>query len=147
MLVLFLDIDGVLIPLPTSGEQIDDPQPSREAIENLNLLIQITGTSVVVSSTWRVDRSVMELDALLKSWGFRFDVLDKTTQSGGDDDRAKDIQTWLDAHHGVENFVIIDDDRQELAALGKHLVMPKPDVGLQIHDVGEAVRILREVTK
>jgi hypothetical protein len=145
MLVLFLDINGVLIPLPTSDEQIDDPQPSREAIENLNLLVQVTGANVVISSTWRVDRSVTELDALLKSWGFRYDVLDKTTQSGGDDDRAKDIQTWLDAHHGVENFVILDDDRQELAELAKHWVMPKPDVGLQLHDVSQAIRILREV--
>ena len=145
MLVLFLDIDGVLICLPPSGEQIDDPRPSLEAIQNLNLLIQVTGANVVVSSTWRVDRSVAELDALLKSWGFRYDVLNKTTQSGGDDDRAKDIQTWLSAHGGVENFVILDDDRQELAELAKHWVMPKPDVGLQLHDVSQAIRILREV--
>lgn len=142
--IIFLDINGVVLTIPPDGHFEVELEPSANAISNLNLLVQVTGAEVVVTSTWRIGRTVDELESLLKSWGYRGSVLDKTKNGDGDEDRGYDIRNWL-SRHEVESFVVIDDDRTDLEEFARHLVSPRPDVGLQLHDVSEAVRILSEV--
>lgn len=144
MRVIFLDVDGCIIPIPANGEYDPDLGASPEAMKNLNLLVQVTRAEVVVSSAWREDRTVAELEALLKSWGYRGAVLGKTDDapSRQSEDRGQSILDWLAEHPGVESFVVIDDERTDLELLARHLVSPKPDVGLQFFDVQEAARIL-----
>ncbi len=144
--IIFLDFDGVLIPLPMSGEYDPNLKPSTEAINNLNILVQLTNGDVVVTSAWRKDRTVEELEALLKSWGYKWRVLDKTLTSF-DDDRGLEVLQWLSScEKMVDAFVVIDDEPTDLDELARNRVMPKPDVGLQFHDVKEAIQILEKVT-
>ncbi len=145
MKVIFLDFDGVLLPLPTDGHYEPDLKPGTEAMNNLNLLIQLTRAEVVVTSAWRVSRTVKELEELLKSWGYKWSVLDKTKNGDGDEDRGYDIQYWLaNSREVIDAFVVIDDDRTDLELFADKMVSPKPDKGLQFHDVSEAVRILEK---
>ena len=145
MKIVFLDIDGVLLPLPSNGELDPSPEPSKDAILCLNLLVHSSGAKVVVTSTWRHDRTVEKLNSLLRSWGYVYGVHDKTHSIKGDEDRAADIVHWIKhADESVGAFVVIDDAQQDLAILAKHLVRPKPDVGLQLHDVLAATKILNE---
>lgn len=139
--VIFLDFDGVLLPLPPNGDFDPNIEVSTEAIRNLNLLVEATGAVVVVSSAWREDRSVDDLSKLLKSWGFAGVVHDKTGPSK-DDDRGEEIAGWL-ANNPGQKFVVIDDEPTDLEVLAKNLVRPKPDLGLAWHDVAEAIRILK----
>lgn len=146
MKIIFTDWDGVLIRLPPNGDYDPDSAVDSEAVKHLNILCQLSGAKVVVSSAWRHDRSVEELDALLRSWGFRFHVLDKAPSHGGDKDRGADILEWIDqSPKPVEAFVILDDEVTDLQPLAKHLVHVKADVGLQFHDVQAALQILIEV--
>jgi hypothetical protein len=135
--VLFLDFDGVLLPYagckPTKV-------PSAGAISNLNAIVQLTGASVVVISNWRIGRTVQQLTSLLKGWGYRGMVLDKSGESE-DDDRGAEVGYWL-ARNEVGAFVVVDDEPTDLGEFSKQLVMPDPDVGLQWHDVQLAVSIL-----
>ena len=149
MRVVFLDFDGVLIPLSQNGEYDPDLGANKEAMANLNLLVQVTKAEVVVSSSWREERTITELEALLHSWGYRGMVLSKTDDSGGRDneDRGQSVLDWLAEHPSVESFVVIDDERTDLEPLARRLVSPKPDVGLQFHDVQEAARILMRPTR
>lgn len=142
MKVIFLDFDGVLLPLPTNGEFEPNLAPSAEAINNLNLLVQLTKAEVVVTSAWREGRTVKELEQLLHSWNYKWSVLDKTSDVQGEEDRGFLIQHWLLGRSDVAEFVIIDDDRTDMEEFAGHLVSPSPDKGLQLHDVSEAVRIL-----
>jgi hypothetical protein len=141
MKVLFLDFDGVLIPISPVSYSEDYPTLSRDAIDNLNVLVQTTGAKVIVSSAWRIGRSVRQLDRLLKSWGATFNVFDKTDERS-DFDRGREVAEWLAALHTVEAFAVIDDEPTDLQELAHHLVLPNPQVGLQWHDVELAVRIL-----
>ena len=152
MRIIFLDFDGVLIPIPANGGYDPDLGASKEAMANLNLLVQVTKAEVVVSSSWREERTVTELEVLLHSWGYRGMVLSKTEASGGRDneDRGQSVVDWLEKHatiDAIESFVVIDDERTDLESLAHRLVSPKPDVGMQFHDVQEAARILMRPTR
>jgi hypothetical protein len=143
-----LDFDGTIVPIASTGKLPDYPNPPKEVVDNLNLLVQATGAKVVVSSSWRFDRSVKELDAILKSWGTTFDVYDKIP-TDDDEDRGGDILSWIgtasvSGREGVESFVVLDDEPIDLAVVAKHTVLVNPQKALQIHDVAEAVRILNE---
>ena len=146
MKILFLDFDGVLFPIPADGHLESRLEPSAEAVANLNLLVQLTGARVVVTSAWREDRTVQQLEELLRGWGYAWSVLDKTRATSYEEDRGADVRAWLAySTEPVEAFVVVDDEPTDLESLAKHRVMPKPDVGLQFHDVQEAVRMLAEV--
>lgn len=141
MKVIFLDFDGVILPLPQGGKFEPNLRPSVEAINNLNLLVNLTQAEVVVSSSWREGRSVEELEGILKMWGYKWSVLDKLQWVGGDEDRGKDVRVWLSLNT-VESFVLIDDDRTDLEEFARQMVSPAPDKGLRLHDVFAAEKIL-----
>jgi hypothetical protein len=83
--IIFLDIDGVLTTgrharfLHFQGKRRErwesfDPY----AVKWLNELTESTGACLVVSSVWRLGRSVTELREILKANGVIGHVLDKT---------------------------------------------------------------------
>src|SRR5690242_6033276 len=103
MKVVFLDFDGVL-----NSFQYIDATRMREpldpaAVARLNAILARSGAKVVVSSTWRVRRSVEELQRVLVKVGFEGEVIDKTPvlEHHGTGDpfqvRAMEIRTWIDA--------------------------------------------------
>ena len=139
--VVFLDFDGVLVPIPANGEYDEDAKPSAEAIKNLNIVTQLAGAAVVVSSSWRLLSTVAQLTKVLRSWGYTGQVRDKTPANLGYD-RGAEVAEWLSKHPDVSTFVILDDDPTDFQELAKNLVLVKPDVGLQFHDAVEAIRIL-----
>lgn len=140
---IFLDFDGVILPLPENREVKEDLRPSTDAIIHLNVLVQLTGAKVIVSSAWRVGKSVEDLQALLSGWGFKGKVVGKTRDSK-EGDRGQEILDWVD-EADVDQFVVLDDEGTDLEELSKNLVHVKSDVGIQWHDVQEAARILMGV--
>ena len=143
MRIIMLDFDGVLLALPQDGHFEPELKPSVEAVNNLNLLVQITNAHIVVTSAWRVGRTVEQLTTLLRGWGVKWEVFGKTRDSRGEENRGALISDWLaNSREVVDAFVVIDDDRTDLEQFARQLVSPKPDVGLQFHDVQDATRIL-----
>lgn len=66
MKIIFLDIDGVLnnqVDEERSVIKIDHPDDfiSERCVTLLNELIENTGAKVVVSSTWRIGKTVEQL--------------------------------------------------------------------------------------
>lgn len=146
MIVIFLDIDGVLI---TGKRGWKTPGP--ENVAALNRLIEETGAEIVVSSCWRVGRSVPELAMLLGSWGVKGHVLDRTFAD--EKTRGQEILTWIHTHPEnwpmsiplptpVEEYVILDDDA-DMGLLLNHLVQTDPHSGLTQADVDRAIHILK----
>ena len=83
--LIFLDIDGVLNSeewyierqsKDYSYSYLDEFSPN--LIRNFNKLIDKTGASVVISSTWRMSRSIDELKQLFESLGIRGNIIGKT---------------------------------------------------------------------
>lgn len=143
MRVIFLDVDGVLVnrfALKLAHDmkmrEIADPR----CVKNLNALTARTGAKIVISSCWRIGRTVDELKQLLHKWRVEGEVIGKTINNW-DWERGQEIQEWLDRHPECESFVIIDDDRDMKHLLSK-LVQTRFEPGLTAADVVRAARIL-----
>lgn len=129
--LIFLDIDGVLNCDETfmkirKGYDDDreaylkklkdkkfreDSDIDKKLIGELNKIIRATHAKIVVSSSWRIGRTVEELKILLKRNGCIGEVIDKTARSA-DGVRGYEIHDWLEEHsnYEIESFVILDDD-------------------------------------
>lgn len=162
MKVLFLDFDGVLHPFGAErrGEAFDPA-----CCGNIGAVLEVTGAHVVVSSAWRHDHSLWELERLLQEhdvidrYGRVVGVTDKTGPGRGDE-----IKRWVEQHK-PEAYAIVDDftDACEVAVerpdgawvaledaeLAERFVHTNGQVGCTLNDAAELVQILgvRSVTR
>ena len=139
--VIFLDIDGVLAPI-RRWDRYGDLNPA--CIQVLNEIVARGQADVVVSSTWRHGKTVVELQAILESEGFTGRVLDMTPTGTSGADRGEEIAGWL-AEHDVSGYVILDD-HADMGELHSHLVQTHPAHGLQSADAPRAIAMLMRPT-
>lgn len=137
--IIFLDIDGVLncqVFYEKRHEKkkdldfdIDYPKSEicTERIGWLNELCETTDTSIVISSTWRLGRSISELQDILNSCGATFTVIGKTDHTGYE--RGTEISKWLKdnsekyfnvPYYYFYRYAIIDDDGDMLLWQANH---------------------------
>ena len=122
MKVIFLDIDGVLncrkTPNPRKFPYIID----NELLARFRQLLEQTGASVVLSSTWRHDPAGI---FSAKHYGVPF--IDITPDMPSEP-RCKEILEWLRNKPEVTRYVVIDDEDDELDELP--LFQPSSRTGL-----------------
>ena len=111
MKVIFLDIDGVLncpkTPNPRSFPYVIDDR----LLARFRQLLERTGASVVLSSTWRYDPAGI---FSAKRYGVPFIDI---TPDLPNEPRCKEILEWLRNHPEVTRYVVIDDEDDELEGL------------------------------
>ena len=138
MKVIFLDIDGVLNSTQTKNPRkflyIVEP----ELVERLKRLVAATGAQVVLSTTWRYD-PVGLLAA--KHHGIPFA---DTTPDFPEKARHDEIRQWIHDHPGVERFIVIDDEDDDLDNLP--LFQPSDKIGLDQGTADAAAAYLRGET-
>lgn len=153
MKIIFLDIDGVLnnrgfICRPERNRHLPDLENMADMIdpimvERLNHILDASGASVVVSSSWRIGETNANLRWILNSRGFKGQIIGKTRSPHGPNfDRDSEIQAWLDEHNDVESFVILDDG--EIFSLLDHQVLTSFEVGLLDEHIEKALKILNK---
>ena len=135
--IVFLDFDGVLAPI-RRWDRYGDLEGA--CIQVLNEIVAGTGAEVVVSSTWRYGKTVVELQQMLDAAGFIGSVIDKTPLGPPGADRGDEIAAWLE-EHAVVGYVIVDD-HPNMGALGARLLLTDPGRGLQRADATRAIAIL-----
>ncbi len=141
--VIFLDIDGVLQPgesqrrfrhdLDALKRELADELENEaylehdkydlgairydwdaEAVERLRRLCEDFGAQIVVSSAWRIGKSVATLKEYFHIHGLGSYVRDKTTDEEVlGRDRAGEIREYLDMHPEIDRFVIVDDQYKQ----------------------------------
>jgi hypothetical protein len=142
--VIFLDIDGVLLnggwgndnkaayeaqrayvkeKLGSKADELDlydigaTLRFNKEAIERLRALCVHNNAKIVISSSWRdeetTEKSMDKLKSLFKLWDLDAFIIGVTPTSY--EDRAHEIQQWLDENQNVESFVILDDVDDKLS--------------------------------
>jgi hypothetical protein len=129
MAVIFLDIDGVLNQTnqkPFKKARVVEP----ELLARFNELVDASGATVVLASTWRHDPGALQHARQL---GIPFnDVLpDLRPQS-----RAKEVEAWLRTHGHSGRIAVLDDDDDGYGELP--LFQPNPQEGLT-PEVADAV--------
>lgn len=189
MLIIFLDIDGVLLHtkykdrIPYylkqryselqiektkqdfSGKACDKAAVEcfdKSALANLNRLIFFAenegeDVGIVISSNWRLYRSVEQLKDLFKEHEFSAYILDKTVDSvrlynfeiktlpyllG----RGEEIETWLrqnGARLGVSNYLILDDIDRGIAELHPKNYVRCDNGVFDIIDLGKALSLIK----
>ncbi len=111
-MIIFLDIDGVLHPLfPRKDRPGKESAPFAYLPRLSAVLRNYPHTYVVISSTWRVNRTLKELKAL-----FPLDlqdriigstpILDDSLRPGG---REAEASSWLDLHPEHSSWIAVDD--------------------------------------
>jgi hypothetical protein len=160
--VLFLDIDGVLnCHQFYRNHQIKDYEEVRQKmlgnipigkterlefyksllcpdrIDLLNQLCKETETSIVVSSTWRLNKTVEQLQEIFNYAGAAFTILDKTEHTGCE--RGTEISKWLKDncmkyfginHTDFVKYVILDDRNEMLLKQEIHFFQTDSHSGL-----------------
>lgn len=111
MKVVFLDIDGVLNDAVSMGSSMDDT-PTKEHLDCLKAILDATGAKVVLSSTWRLFPSLKNIvKNCLRNIGSDIYDITKELPKG----RGAEIKEWLSRHEEVCQFVILDDDIDDIA--------------------------------
>lgn len=138
---MFLDIDGVLNCQLLYEEQKgkakmeskDDyyaSQICKKRIDWLNKLCEEENIQVVISSTWRLGRTVEELQQLFSLVGATFKIIDKTPNLRGEGClRGNEIYKWIQdnseklfgiKYYEYKSYVIVDDDSDMLLWQAPH---------------------------
>lgn len=132
MKVIFLDIDGVLNSQEWYTERMEKESSydypfdefSPELVRRFNKIIEKSKADIVVSSTWRIGRSLPELRDLFRFVGIKGNVIGKTSSNEfrGDYVRGKEIKQWLEEQREEIQYVIIDDDNDMLPEQQEHFI-------------------------
>lgn len=150
MNVVFLDFDGVVnTPMWDPVQRaftMNMPYHgfvnNRTAVEWVEAFCQIYDFNVVVSSDWRLNSNWREC---LLHGGFMDSerIIDRTICLPANAEkwgRGHEIQTWLDAHPEVENFIIIDDDIVDiLPEHRRHIIHTDSEEGFTEWNFNQAV--------
>lgn len=160
--VIFLDFDGVLVTkasqarykewynktdewLKQSRLDRDCMKIDPDALAALKLIVEETGAKVVISSSWRIGRTLEHIATVLRANGFHHEIIGKTpTRNRGTIGRGGQIQQWLDkTDREIESFVILDDN-SDMAHLMDRLVQCDcpSQIGLTLDDAQRAVDLL-----
>lgn len=137
--IIFLDFDGVV-------DAFNEPQSlrclSKKCVANLNVLLERSEASIVITSTWRILHPLADLRQILVNAGLIFPerIIGITPKTGVR--RGFEIGLWLKDHPEVEEFVILDDDSDMESFMDK-LVKTNSDAGLTEADVEKALEMLK----
>lgn len=112
MKIIFLDIDGVLASY-LKMKWIDPYGPAfiDYSVSTLNKLIEKTNSDICIHSSWRVGRTIEDLQELLTARGVKCNVVGKTERFG---DRGEEILKWLDENPQYTDYIIIDDEMSDI---------------------------------
>lgn len=149
MKIIFLDVDGVLNHRGSFGPGMPSgtKRIAPECVAALNSIVENTGASIVVSSTWR---AYPNYSKILRDAGVSGSIIGRTPNTVRFDgssvnirSRGEEIQQWITEAGYVEKFVILDDD-DDMGDLLPMLVQTSFEAGLTESHANCAVKILGE---
>ncbi len=154
MKIIFLDIDGVLnhqefYESDRWNKEMRDIDP--KSVEKLNSLIENTGADIVVSSAWRIGKTVKQLQVELSDLGIKGKIIGRTDSSDKSYIvRGVEIYAWLLTQgreqfklpYDFKEYVILDDSNDMLLQQINNFVHIDNFVGLTWWGVKKAEKIL-----
>ncbi len=149
--ILFLDIDGVLVPCPAGD--YTPPAFSPRCVDALKSIIAaVPGLRIVFSTTWRLPEHVNRLHHEWTAHGLPAGTtLDATPDLRNAPAiprihrRGREILAWLDAHPHITRWAVIDDERLAIEPVipASRCIFTNPARGLEFRDAEAAITILQ----
>jgi hypothetical protein len=147
-MVIFLDIDGVMIPSKSWERQ--DVQPDGlalfhpKAVGVLNYFI--TSTTTILLTTSHKDRfTIQEWEAIFETRGLKKVRVQSLASNENNLSRKEELLKWFSHNKIEDNFVIIDDDKSlnDLPLnLKNRLLLTSSMIGLKESHIAEIQNIL-----
>lgn len=135
-MLLFLDIDGVMVPAKgwKSPEILNDGffAFSAKATHALQSLISENAT-IMLTTSHKSKFSIEEWKSIFKNRGINIERIKSLSENFNNLSRKDEIVNWFNVNSVNEEFVIVDDDKSlnELPNfLKENLVQTSPYVGL-----------------
>jgi len=136
-MIIFLDIDGVLVPVKSweSPKLLDDgfPEFSLDAIRVLRPII-FNHTKVMLTTSHKSRYTLIEWKKIFSKRGLKIKHIEKLNNNTKIQSRADEIIDWFKVNTvDDDEFMIIDDDKSLNALpenLKKHLILTSPMIGL-----------------
>lgn len=135
-MLLFLDIDGVMVPAKgwKTPELLQDGFPafSKNAIRILQRIITPEVT-VLLTTSHKSRYNIEEWKTIFKNRGIHIENIKSLPENAGCNNRKEEIINWFKFNTVESNFLIIDDDTslQDLpVSLKANLVQTSPTIGL-----------------
>mmetsp|Transcript_4454 Transcript_4454/g.10795 ORF Transcript_4454/g.10795 Transcript_4454/m.10795 type:complete len:169 (-) Transcript_4454:562-1068(-) len=154
--VIFLDIDGVLLPFPNDGNSESGLFPA-STLEPLKFLLQETDAKLVLSSTWRVRKDfIQDIVDAIRGFGIEFEGFHDITDPNMHSERQWEIQDWISKqrarkeHKGGRMVWLALDDEELLEgdenarfrdSFVGHVVKTASHKGLTMDDVRDALKL------
>lgn len=149
MKIIFLDFDGV-ITIPPKWNL------NANKIKLIKKLVEETNAKIVISSSWRHSNLEDTIKSIIgytkkcpktKMFYWLIDNIYDITPHFCDNKykntgRGGEIQTWLDKHPEVENYIIIDDDSDMLNSQLYHFIQTDYQTGFTEHEYELAYKVL-----
>lgn len=143
--IIFLDFDGVLNSLRSTLAYRNAREFDDVSVALMGRLAVATEAGVVVSSAWRIGRTLEELRATLARNGgeqLAARLIGMTPRNGPQ--RGDEIAEWLATHPGWHDgrYVIVDDDADMLDSQLDRFVQTRHRDGFGVPEYLAALRVL-----
>ena len=129
MKIIFTDIDGVL--------QINNPKKwNKKCCELYSNVCNELDLKAVITSTWRVQYKLRELQEIFYSQGIDVEIIGTTPILGIE--RGEEIEIYL-KENNIDDFVIIDDNVRDIINYFPHslIAIEKSYIGLTEENIKE----------
>jgi len=141
MMLIFLDIDGVMVPAKgwQRPELLSDGFPvfSLNAVNALKKLIT-KGTTIILTTSHKSRYNLKEWKAIFSKRGLNNFKLEKLNENIDNLNRKEEVLNWFASNKLPTDFIIIDDDTSlnDLPLyLKEKLILTKPLIGLNERDI------------
>jgi len=149
--VIFEDINGPLIPFDEESKVdyhkyfSDENKWSKDAMSNLNTIIEKTDAKVVISSSYRDEKTKSRIEEMMIKAGFKYKIYDLIGNEKSKS-RGEDIKKWLSNNKIVSNFIIIDDKKKDFNDIfsKKHIIKTTHKLGITKDIADEAIEKLNK---
>eukprot|EP00927_Polykrikos_kofoidii_P062670 TRINITY_DN57478_c0_g1_i1.p1 TRINITY_DN57478_c0_g1~~TRINITY_DN57478_c0_g1_i1.p1 ORF type:complete len:358 (-),score=33.69 TRINITY_DN57478_c0_g1_i1:224-1219(-) len=132
---IFLDVDGVLHSAHFAKHPFND-----DCMIELSRIIRDTGASIVLSSTWRLNKiQHAAVDRTLLRYGIPKTIGATPQLKGPANGRASEILEWLSQNTADRHVSWIAIDDMDMPLLGDKLILTDKDDGLTRYDARLAI--------
>lgn len=146
-MLLYLDIDGVMVPANSwrRPEILDDgfPDFSKRAVSALNRIISISGGNIVLTTSHKHNYSLKKWDNIFKHRGINFNKITRLPDNINHLNRKEELINWFTKNKIQNNEFIIFDDDKSLNSLPNYLkerlIQTSGSVGLTEYLADEAI--------
>lgn len=114
-MLLYLDIDGVMVPANSwrRPEILEDgfPEFSQNAVRSLERIISHSSANIVLTTSHKHKFTLKEWEAIFKRRNINVNKITRLPKNINHLNRKEELINWFNAKHLKEKFIIIDDDK------------------------------------